>query len=74
MLAHLKKVKEVNFNIYTVIAFSSVLITYFGVNYYFGGKHAYASGSVGSMILPFVITFVLLFGISLIAKRKFGRE
>ena len=30
------------FHIYTVVAFLTVLITYFGVNFFLGGRHAYA--------------------------------
>ena len=30
------------FHIYSILAFLSVLITYFGVNFLFGGMHAYA--------------------------------
>ena len=29
------------FHIYTIVAFCSVLMTYFGVNYFFGGMHSY---------------------------------
>jgi cytochrome c-type biogenesis protein CcsB len=32
------------FNILSLFAFSSVLMTYFGVNYYLSGLHSYASG------------------------------
>lgn len=30
------------FHVYTIVAFLSVLITYFGVNFFLGGMHAYA--------------------------------
>ena len=32
------------FNLLSLFAFSSVLMTYFGVNYYLSGMHSYASG------------------------------
>ena len=32
------------FNLISLFAFSSVLMTYFGVNYYLSGMHSYASG------------------------------
>ena len=35
--------KPVYFHVYTVIAFLTVVITYFGVNYFLGGMHSYAS-------------------------------
>ncbi len=34
-----------NYNLATVIAFSSVLMTYFGVNYFLSGLHSYGKGS-----------------------------
>ncbi len=34
--------KEMFFHLYTIIAFLSVLFTYFGVNYILGGMHSYA--------------------------------
>lgn len=33
-----------SFNLLSMFAFSSVLMTYFGVNYYLSGLHSYASG------------------------------
>ena len=32
------------FNVCSVISFSSIMMTYFGVNFYLSGKHSYASG------------------------------
>lgn len=34
------------FNFFSVLAFASVLMTYFGVNFYLTGLHSYASGEV----------------------------
>ena len=53
------------FNVMTVIAFFSILMTYFGVNYYLSGLHSYAGGdpvpipawlyfAVGSLFLIFI--------------------
>ena len=33
-----------SFNFFSMFGFSSVLMTYFGVNYYLSGLHSYASG------------------------------
>ena len=45
---HSKNIKALNsifaFNIMSVYAFSAVLMTYFGVNYYLSGLHSYAGG------------------------------
>jgi cytochrome c-type biogenesis protein CcsB len=59
------------FNILSLFAFSSVLMTYFGVNYYLSGLHSYASGD--SVPVPgFVyITIVILISLCLTAFLKY---
>ncbi|MCL4154555.1 UNVERIFIED_CONTAM: hypothetical protein GTU68_004962 [Idotea baltica] len=32
------------FNLMSIIAFASIMMTYFGVNFYLAGLHSYASG------------------------------
>ncbi len=48
MILHLRHVSrlagEVLFSVAAVIGFGSVLMTYFGVNYYLTGLHSYAQG------------------------------
>ena len=34
--------KPMNFHVFCILAFLSVLMTYFGVNYILGGMHSYA--------------------------------
>ena len=55
------------FNILTLFGFSSVLMTYFGVNYYLSGLHSYAGGD--SVPVPnFVyISIILLISLSVFA-------
>jgi hypothetical protein len=52
------------FNIMSIVAFASILMTYFGVNFYLVGLHSYASGD--KIITPdfvyYGIAFVLLLG------------
>jgi len=51
------------FNLLSLFAFSSVLMTYFGVNYYLSGLHSYAGGDpvpVPSFVYLTVITLVAL--------------
>jgi hypothetical protein len=52
------------FNIMSIVAFASILMTYFGVNFYLVGLHSYASGD--KIITPdfvyYGIVFVLLLG------------
>ncbi len=53
------------FNLASIIAFSSIMMTYFGVNFYLAGLHSYASGdqivSVYFIIGAFAIVGVLGF-------------
>ncbi|WP_201353597.1 cytochrome c biogenesis protein [Hydrogenimonas urashimensis] len=47
-VVHLRFVKSMRgvfaFNVASLLAFSSVIMTYFGVNYYLSGMHSYAKG------------------------------
>jgi cytochrome c-type biogenesis protein CcsB len=45
------------FNVLSIVAFFSVLMTYFGVNYYLSGMHSYAGGD--SEQLPAVVYIVI---------------
>lgn len=48
VVIHLRMIKgaysDYIFSVVSVLAFTSVLMTYFGVNYYLGGMHSYAKG------------------------------
>jgi cytochrome c-type biogenesis protein CcsB len=51
------------FNLISLFAFSSVLMTYFGVNYYLSGMHSYASGEsvpVPSFVYAAVISLAII--------------
>jgi len=55
------------FNVLSIFAYSSIMMTYFGVNFYLTGLHSYASGDVPvtpSFIYYLVGFFVLLSGVS----------
>lgn len=60
------------FNFASVVAFSSIMMTYFGVNFYLVGLHSYASGA--QVITPSFIYYtaagVLLLGILSFVKYK----
>jgi cytochrome c-type biogenesis protein CcsB len=64
------------FNLLSLFAFSGVLMTYFGVNYYLSGLHSYAAGDSVSVPSFVYITVILLSALSLIAylKYNFRRE
>jgi cytochrome c-type biogenesis protein CcsB len=53
------------FNIVSLLGLSSVLMTYFGVNYYLSGLHSYASGE--PLPFPPVIVYSLIIAAILIA-------
>ena len=61
------------FNFASVVAFASILMTYFGVNFYLSGLHSYASGE--KVITPnfvyYAVIFVLILGfVSFLKKKK----
>jgi cytochrome c-type biogenesis protein CcsB len=56
-----------SFNLLSMFAFSSVLMTYFGVNYYLSGLHSYASGDPVPVPIFVYYTLIILFAISVFA-------
>lgn len=62
-----------SFNLMTVIGYSSVLMTFFGVNYYLSGLHSYASGD--PMPIPDFVyyTVAIIFVISSLAYWKYRK-
>jgi ABC-type transport system involved in cytochrome c biogenesis permease subunit len=59
------------FNLISLFAFSSVLMTYFGVNYYLSGMHSYASGDSVPVPSFVYITVILLAALSFLAYSKY---
>jgi cytochrome c-type biogenesis protein CcsB len=59
------------FNLWSVIAFASVLMTYFGVNFYLSGLHSYASGD---QIISYKFAIITLSVILVIASFARYRE
>jgi len=58
------------FNLWSVIAFASVLMTYFGVNFYLSGLHSYASGDQIISYQFAIITLSVIFIIAAFARYK----
>lgn len=59
------------FNLISLFAFSSVLMTYFGVNYYLSGMHSYAAGESAQVpSFVYIVVFVLV-ALSLVAYSKY---
>lgn len=65
-----------NFNVATVIGFTSVLMTYFGVNYFLSGMHSYGKGSVEGVhwaVYASLIAVVALIFVAYNKYRKYGQ-
>ena len=60
------------FNLLSLFAFSSVLMTYFGVNYYLSGLHSYAGGDAVPVPVFVYITVILLVALSSAAYYKYS--
>lgn len=58
------------FNFASVVAFASIMMTYFGVNFYLAGLHSYASGA--QVITPAFI-YYLVFAVLLLGALSFWR-
>tara|TARA_B100001175_G_C19113866_1_gene451077 strand:- start:86 stop:619 length:534 start_codon:yes stop_codon:yes gene_type:complete len=60
------------FNLMSILAFGSIMMTYFGVNFYLTGLHSYASGD--KVITPnfvyYSLAFVLVLGLFSFFKYK----
>jgi cytochrome c-type biogenesis protein CcsB len=59
------------FNLLSLFAFSSVLMTYFGVNYYLSGLHSYAGGDPVPVPAFVYITVIILVAIAVMAYFKY---
>ena len=68
-VVHMRFIPKLNnayaFNVAAVLAYSSVIMTYFGVNYYLSGMHSYAAGDpvpIPGWVWPAIASiFVLIF-------------
>jgi cytochrome c-type biogenesis protein CcsB len=59
------------FNLISLFAFASVLMTYFGVNYYLSGMHSYAAGEAAPVPAFVYIAVLVLTLISVAAYTKY---
>jgi cytochrome c-type biogenesis protein CcsB len=60
------------FNLLSLFAFSSVLMTYFGVNYYLSGMHSYAAGDPVPVPAFVYVAVILLAALSFVAYIKYN--
>lgn len=65
---------DYNYSLFTLVGFSSVIMTYFGVNYYLSGLHSYAAGDPVPIPTFVYYTIAVIFIVSLWAyfnERKY---
>jgi hypothetical protein len=62
-----------SFNLLSLFGFSSVLMTYFGVNYYLSGLHSYASGDPVPVPVFVYVAVIVLVGLSVAAFVKYRK-
>ena len=62
------------FNMASFISYSSVMMTYFGVNYFLGGIHSYASGSAFKVPVGVYVAIVLLTLLAVFANRQYNKH
>lgn len=62
------------FNLFTVIGFGSIIMTYFGVNYYLSGLHSYAKGDpvpIPTFVYYTIATIIIVGIFSYINDKKY---
>ncbi len=62
-----------NYNLATVLGFTSVLMTYFGVNYFLSGMHSYGKGSVDGISWSVYVAGAVIFALILLAYSRFRK-
>lgn len=78
MILHLRFIPKANgkflFNLVSVLGFSTVIMTYFGVNYYLSGLHSYAKGDPVPIPTFVPVTVVVIIVIAIIAYIRNRRK
>jgi len=74
VVVHLRFIKKIysefNFAVISLLAYTSVIMTYFGVNYYLAGLHSYAKGDPVPIPDFVPITYAIIFVLVAIAFRN----
>jgi cytochrome c-type biogenesis protein CcsB len=66
-----------NYNMASIFGFASVLMTYFGVNYYLSGLHSYGKGVADGVNPAVPVSFAIMAGLMIwayIKENKFERQ
>ena len=74
VVVHLRFIKPIynafNYSVISLLAFTSVIMTYFGVNYYLAGMHSYAKGDPVPIPEFVPISYLIVFAIIAVAFRN----
>ena len=74
VVVHLRFIKSIytqfNYSVISLLAFTSVLMTYFGVNYYLAGMHSYAKGDPVPIPDFVPVTYTVIFIVIALAYRN----
>ncbi|MFA6196595.1 MAG: cytochrome c biogenesis protein CcsA [Sulfurimonas sp.] len=74
VVLHLRFIKEIysdfNFSVISLLSFTSVIMTYFGVNYYLAGLHSYAKGDPVPIPDFVPVTYLIIFVVIALAYRN----
>lgn len=80
-IAHMRLIPSLkgiyNYTVASVVGFTSVLMTYFGVNYYLSGLHSYGKGSIDSLpwsVYVMIAVVIVILIISDIKKKNIEFE
>ena len=74
VVIHLRFIKtiysEFNYSVISLLSYTSVIMTYFGVNYYLAGMHSYAKGDPVPIPDFVPVTYTILFVVIAVAFRN----
>ena len=64
---------RLGYNLASIVAFGSIMMTYFGVNFYLSGSHSYASGDQIVSVQFILITVAIIVVVGVLAQNKYKR-
>jgi cytochrome c-type biogenesis protein CcsB len=74
VVVHLRFIKSIysafNYSVISLLSYSSVIMTYFGVNYYLAGMHSYAKGDPVPIPDFVPVTYAIIFVLIVLAFRN----
>ncbi|MDR0385821.1 MAG: cytochrome c biogenesis protein CcsA, partial [Prevotellaceae bacterium] len=78
IVLHLRLIKRCNsiwlFNLASIIAFASVLMTYFGVNYFLSGMHSYGqTGATGNLFAYLLLVAAIIALLAFASHKKWKK-